>query len=117
MGAPILNTNSVILCPHGGMVQHIPGGYTAYRVDGRPPMLLGDTFMVSGCSNVAYGSPCMRVDWVAPSAMLIVKGRPALTMSSVALCTALNGMMTGPGVVTHVQMSELDPDELTIIDY
>jgi hypothetical protein len=119
MGAPILNTSSVIICPHGGMVQHVPAGYTAYRVDGRPPMLYGDTFLVAGCSNMMFGapSPCMTVTWAAPSVMLIVMGRPALTFSSIALCTAVNGVVTGPGVITYSQLSQLEPDELTVIDY
>lgn len=119
MGTPLLNTNSVIMCPHGGMVQHVPAGYTAYRVDGRPPMLYGDTYLLQGCPNMMFGapSPCTLVNWVSPSTMLIVKGRPALTFSSIPLCTSANGTVSGPGVITYTQLSQLEPDELTIIDY
>jgi len=114
----LLNHLSVILCPHGGFVSHIPLSGTAYRVDGQFPMLLGDIYQVSGCPFVGgYNSPCMMVTWVIASNTLIIRSQPALTAASVGLCMSASGIASGPAVIAAVRSTEMEPDELTVITY
>lgn len=104
------------MCPHGGVVTHVPQSYTAYRVDGRLPMLMTDHYLVSGCPN-AYGpmGPCLRVQWLQGSTMLIVKGSPALTRESVGLCMTSSGVAAGPAIVTYTQTGTMEPATFTSV--
>lgn len=116
MGNLLLNTHSVIMCPHGGMVSHVPTTYTSYRVDGRLPMFVTDLFVVAGCPNVIYGpSPCTMVTWLNGTVNLIVKGQPVLTIASVGLCQSASGVMQGPAIIAQTQTGQREPDELTIV--
>lgn len=116
MASPLLNTNSIIMCPHGGIASHTPTSGTSYRVDGRVPMLETDLYTVSGCP---YGhrqsGPCFRIQWVTASNMLIIKGRRALTYESVGICQSASGIAYGPAVVTYTQTGQLEPATLTRI--
>jgi hypothetical protein len=76
-------------------------------------MLLGDIFLIVGCGN-GYNA-CALVEWFTASTMLIIKGRPALTLTSVGLCKFGGGLVAGPAVITYTQMGQLEPTELTII--
>jgi hypothetical protein len=76
-------------------------------------MLLGDTYVIAGCGN-GYNA-CTLVEWVTASTMLIIKGRPALTLTSVGLCKSGGGIVTGPAVITYTQTGQLEPSEMTII--
>jgi hypothetical protein len=119
MSAYVLNHLSVIMCPHGGIVDHIPTTFTAYRVDGQLPALFGDVYMVTGCSKMALDpqSACSLVQWVAPSIMLVIKGQPALIDSSVGLCQSTSGIPLGPAIVAAVRSMQQEPNEFTNIDY
>ena len=118
MSAYLLNHVSVIMCPHGGLVNHIPATFTAYRVDGQVPALLGDVYTVTGCPMAATEiGGCGLVQWVAPSVMLNIKGQPALIHTSVGLCQSTSGVSLGPAVVTAVRSMQKEPDEYTSIDY
>lgn len=117
MGDFLLNTNSVILCPHGGLVTHIPTTFTSYRIEGRRPMLLTDEYMVQGCPGA--GGPmggCFRVQWVTGSTMLMVKGIPVLTQSSVGLCQTSGGIAAGPAIIASTQLMVQEPTEFTSVD-
>lgn len=118
MPPPLLNTHSTILCHHGGIVSHIPNGYTTYRVDGQLPMKMSDTYLITGCPNAAglYASPCQRVDWLVGSMMLIINGSPALTLTSTGICVTGIGSVVGPAIITRAQTAKLEPTELTIIN-
>ncbi len=116
MGSLLLNTQTVIMCPHGGIVTHIPLTYTSYRVDGRPPMLLTDQYLISGCPFFSFmASPCFRVLWISGSVNLIIRGVPALTLSSVGLCQSASGIMQGPVIMTYTQTGQREPDEFTSV--
>lgn len=113
----LLNTNSVILCPHGGVVTHIPGTFTSYRIEGRLPMLLTDTYLIQGCGNYAgQFSPCAMVIWVTASSKLIVRGVPVLTQASVGLCQSAAGVVQGPAIIAVCQLIVPEPDDFTTID-
>lgn len=117
MAFPLLNTHSVIMCPHGGTVQHIPTTTTSFRVSGWRPMLLSDTYLIAGCPFHTYGpSPCMLVNWVTGSSLLFVKGQPVLTLASVGLCVAGNGAAQGPAIIATAQTGQLEPDEPTFVN-
>lgn len=116
MASPLLNTNSVIMCPHGGIALHTPTSGTSYRVDGRMPMLQSDFYAVAGCPYTnGQSGPCVRIEWVTASNMLIIKGRRALTRESVGMCQSAGGMAYGPAIVTYTQTGQLEPTTLTQI--
>ena len=114
MGDLLLNTGSIIMCPHGGMVSHTSGTWTTYRISGRPPMLQTDIYIVAGCPMP--GSPCHMVQWVTASNMLVIKGIPVLTFTSVGLCMGAGGAAQGPAIVTATQLGEREPDTFTSIN-
>ena len=117
MPLPLLNTSSVILCPHGGIVQHVPTTVTTFRVDGRRPMLLSDVYLVAGCPCQTWGpSPCTMVTWVSGSSLLFVKGQPVLTAASVGLCMSVGGMAQGPAMIASVNTGQMEPDTPTFVN-
>lgn len=122
MASFILNSQSVLLCPHGAPISHVSSTYTAHRVQGSPPMLLTDTFVIAGCPNIMpMGSamipmPCNRVQWLTGSPMMLVKGSPVLTNQSNGLCLAANGAPAGPVIIASHQVMEKEPSNFTKID-
>ena len=117
MSTFLLNTNSIIMCPHGGIVTHIPTTFTTYRIQGRLPMLMTDEYTITGCPGM--GGPmggCIRVQWVTGSTMLLVKGIPVLTQTSVGLCQTSNGITAGPAIIAATQLLVQEPTELTNIN-
>ncbi len=105
------------MCPHGGMVTHIPTSSTSYRVDGQLPLLLNDHYLVVGCPNsYGYNSPCNSVSWVYGSSMLIIKSQPALIHTSVGICNSTSGVPNGPAVVSAIRSTQREPEDLTVID-
>lgn len=118
MGNPILNGQTILLCPHGGVVTHIPMTVTSYRVNGYPPMLMTDQFIVSGCPFSVGGMPagCQNVQWVNGSTLLYVKGVPVLTSACVGLCYSSMGFEIGPVVIAAVQTAVREPDTATHIN-
>src|SRR6187549_2131811 len=107
MGNLLLNTGSIIMCPHGGLVSHSSTTWTTYRISGRPPMLQTDLYIVSGCP---FSSPCTSVQWVTGSTMLLVKGIPVLTVASVGICSSASMIPNGPAIISSTQLGEREPD-------
>ena len=105
------------MCTHGGIVTAVPAIHTAYRIDGVRPLLMGYTYIVSGCpfSVGSSGMPCQMVNWVTASNFLIIKGQPALTSSSVGLTIGAGPAL--PVIITSIQSSMQEPGEFTNIDY
>lgn len=113
----LLNTFSVVMCPHGGAVQHIPTTVTSFRVDGRRPMLLSDVYLIAGCPyQMRSPSPCTKVIWVSGSSLLFVKGQPALTLASVGLCVSDSGTPQGPAIIASVNTGQTEPETPTFIN-
>jgi hypothetical protein len=105
------------MCSHGGLVTHIPTTFTTYRIQGRQPMLLTDEYVIAGCPGM--GGPmggCIRVQWVTGSTMLLVKGIPVLTQTSVGLCQTSNGITGGPAIIASTQLMVQEPTEFTSIN-
>lgn len=119
--AYLLNSQAVLLCPHGGTVQHIPSSFTTYRINGYPPLLLNDTYIVSGCPFMIAGGGgaipmnCHHVQWLTGSPMMMVNGVPVLTNTSTGLCMSPHGVPNGPVVVATSINVEQEPAEFTNI--
>jgi hypothetical protein len=118
----ILTTSSVILCPHGAPVTHMASNLGNYRVNGEPPMLLMDQYLVQGCPFISTGpggaapNPCIRVQWITGSNFLFVRGAPVLTNVSNGLCYSIRGIPAGPPIITAHQMIETEPTTFTRVD-
>ena len=114
--ALVLTMRSGLMCPHGGIVNVIPATVTAYRVDGYRPLLLSDTYLITGCPFSVGGTPfpCQGVTWLAPSTLLMVKGTPVLTSSSVGMTV---GASPSPVITATIQSTTEEPSDFTNIDY
>ena len=100
----LLNTASVLMCPHGGTVQAIPSGGAALAA-GAPLVTAADTFLVAGCAFVigVVPSPCITVQWVQPATGSTVAQNPTLTLASIGLCIAATGAVQGPVIIADTQ--------------
>jgi hypothetical protein len=101
----ILTTTSVILCPHGGMVMHLPTGGSTELINGVMPMLLNDNYPVVGCPNSSGGSPnpCIRVVWITASTSRFINGVPVLIHTSVGMCHDASGAPQGAAIIASHQ--------------
>jgi hypothetical protein len=100
----MLTTASVMMCPHGGMVQAIPSS-TAVQFGGAPVVTAADTFMIAGCPFmiVLVPSPCLTVQWIQPATQSQVGSNPTLTEASVGLCLAATQAPQGPVMISSTQ--------------
>ena len=115
--AYILTSSSIVLCPHGGIVSHVPMTNSSFTINGELPMLLTDAYLAVGCPNVFGGVsfPCVNILWVNPSTLLFVRGIPTLTNFSVPIARDSYGSALGSGVIASFQTSYLEPAEFTNI--
>ncbi|MDT7543562.1 MAG: hypothetical protein QOE33_3466 [Acidobacteriota bacterium] len=99
----LLNTSSVMMCPHGGTVSIVSSNTRvqagAYVV--RP----SDTFMIAGCPLNVAGAPhpCVRVQWVVAAMRSKAAGDATLTNASVGLCLAADGAAQGTVLINSTQ--------------
>ena len=109
------------MCPHGGIINHVPLTPCNYKIHGMPPLLLTDHYIVMGCpyqSPVTGGymvpTPCMQVSqWLNPSVNLLVRGVPVLLNSSNGICSDAMGGIHQPVVIATFQTFVREPDTLT----
>ena len=96
MGAPIITTQSTVMCGHGGVATHIPS-QVRVRAAGSPVAVVADQHVVAGCPLVPPGPPpCLVLAWTVPALRVMAGGVPVLVQSSVPIGT-------GPGIVIAVQ--------------
>ncbi len=91
-----LTTASVLMCPHGGMVNVTPA---STRVTAAAPMICGtDSFIIAGCAfNIAGApSPCVAVTWVVTATRVKNSSNFALNAASMGLCTNAAQAPQGP---------------------
>ncbi len=113
----LLNAQSVILCPHGAPVIHVPVTFTTYRVHGYPPLLLTDNYIISGCPAMAHGAGgCNSVQWVNPSPTMFVRGIPVLTNATSGICITATGVPSGPAMIANFQPIVQEPTDLKMVD-
>jgi len=96
--ANLLNTSSIMMCPHGGTVSVIPSN-TQVTAAGDPCILATDTYLVAGCPFIIgiVPHPCIQVQWVQPDSASQINGSFTLSEESVGLCIAAD--MSAQGVV------------------
>jgi hypothetical protein len=75
-----------------------------------PVLTVSDTFLITGCpftlpTTPPTPSPCVTVQWSAPSANVTHGGAPALTAASVGLCLAATQAPQGSVIVSSTQPS------------
>lgn len=101
---PIMQQGCTIQCPHGGMAQVIPTNLRA-KVGGVSALTPNDTFLISGCPFMMgpKPSPCLTIQWLAPSVRTKANGSPVLLASSVGLCKSPEGVPQGPAMASGVQ--------------
>jgi len=101
MPTKTLTTASILMCPHGGMVETI-SSYPTVGASQNPVATLADTFLIKGCphmimAGVPIPMPCLMVKWIAWDTVATVNGNPTLSESSSGLC--LNAMQVPQGSV------------------
>ncbi len=104
--ANLLNTSSVLLCPHGGTVE-IVSSNTQVMAGGDPLVTASDTFTISGCtfSIGPNPHPCVEVQWVTPDESSQIGGDFTLNEDSVGLCVAADQAVQGAVEIDSTQES------------
>lgn len=102
MPAFLVQNGATIMCPHGGVIQAIPGGGNVrVRMSGQFIMLATDSFLVTGCP---LPQPCFSVQWTAGLASRVrVQGQPALLQNGQGICLNVAQVPTGPPVIAATQ--------------
>lgn len=106
----ILTSRSMILCMHGGMVMHLPTGFSGELINGEIPMTLNDTYVVVGCPHTMPGmpSPCTSVVWITASTSRFINGVPVLIHTSIGNCMNISGMPQGIAIIASFQTTVMD---------
>ena len=101
--ANLLNTSSLMLCPHGGTVSVISSN-TRTKAAGDFVLRSSDTFLIAGCPfSLPPAHPCVRVQWVQPGTRSQVMGDSTLSEESVGLCVAADQAVQGTVLVSFTQ--------------
>jgi hypothetical protein len=103
--ANLLNTSSVMMCPHGGTVSVITAN-TRVMAAGDPVLRASDTFLVAGCPFVIgiVPNPCVQVQWVQPDSESQVLSDFTLSEGSVGLCIADDAAVQGTALIVFTQL-------------
>lgn len=102
--ADLLNTSSLLMCPHGGTVNIITSN-TRAQAAGDFVLRASDTFIIAGCPFVVGVAPhpCVQVQWVQSDAQSKAMGDFTLSEQSVGLCVAADQAVQGTVLVTFTQ--------------
>jgi hypothetical protein len=102
--ANLLNTSSVMMCPHGGTVSVVSSN-TQVMAAGDPILRASDTFLIAGCAFVIgiVPNPCMQVQWVQPDTASQVLSDFTLSEESVGLCVAGDMAVQGTVLIVSTQ--------------
>lgn len=102
--AGLLNTSSIMQCPHGGMVNVISSD-TSVQTASSFVLRSSDTFIVAGCPFMIalVPHPCVQVQWVQPALKSQVMGDSTLTEESVGLCVAADMAVQGVALINFTQ--------------
>jgi hypothetical protein len=100
----LLNSSSVLMCPHGGVVQATTSN-TRTKAAGDFVLRSSDTFVISGCPFILglIPHPCVQVQWIVPAELSQVVGDFTLTEASVGLCIAPDMTPQGAVLVAFTQ--------------
>lgn len=101
----LLNTASVMMCPHGGSVQAVSSN-TRANIGGAFALRMTDTFIIAGCPFVTPAGvphPCVQVQWVQTALRSKAVGDFTLTEASVGLCVAPDQAPQGTVLIVSAQ--------------
>lgn len=105
----LLNSASIITCPHGGRVMSSLLYGSKYLVDGQPVCVKEDSYSIYGCSM--KGNKCHSVKWIEdPSATLLYGRYQALTNTSVGLCLDFSKSSTG-NAISHIYQTKVSLED------
>lgn len=94
------------MCAHGTGIVSVVSSNTRVLVSGMPVATAADQAMIAGCLFLATTpspQPCLRVQWVTPSARILINGQPALLQTSVGLGLGPTQAPQGPVSIVSTQ--------------
>lgn len=102
--AQLLNTSSVLMCPHGGTVTAVSSN-TKAKAAGSFILRSSDTFTIAGCSLNISGAPhpCVQVQWTKAAQKPKAAGDFVLTTDSIGLCIAADQATQGTVLINSTQ--------------
>ena len=102
--AGLLNSSSLLMCPHGGTVTIVTSNGRV-MAGGDFAVRSSDTFIVAGCPFILglVPHPCVQVRWVQPAARSQALGDFTLTEESVGLCVAADQAVQGTVLIQFTQ--------------
>jgi hypothetical protein len=103
--ACLLNSSSVLMCPHGGTVSATTSN-TRVKAAGDFVLRPSDTFSIAGCPFVlppGTPHPCVQVQWAQPAQRSQAAGDFTLTEESVGLSVAADQVAQGPVQIVSTQ--------------
>lgn len=104
--AGLLNTSSIMMCPHGGTVSVVTSN-TQVMAASAPVIRATDTYLIAGCPFVVgvVPHPCMQVQWVQPNTASQAASDFTLSETSVGMCVAADMSVQGTVLITFTQPS------------
>lgn len=102
--AQLLNTSSILMCPHGGSVNVISSN-TRVQAAGDYLVRSSDTFLIAGCAFMIGPSPhpCVQVNWVQTDNKSEVMSDFTLSEQSVGMCVAADQAVQGAVLINFTQ--------------
>jgi hypothetical protein len=102
--ANLLNSSSIMMCPHGGMVS-VTTTNTRAQAAGGPILRASDTYLIVGCPFVLGipPHPCVQVQWVMPDTRSRVLSDFTLSEESLGLCVAGDQAVQGSVLILSTQ--------------
>jgi hypothetical protein len=103
MPGNLLTLTSVIQCQHGGMAL-LTTGNVSVKAGGAYALLESDVSTVAGCPftiGPKY-SPCVRIQWTAPS-VKVKAGAAVLVTSSIGICYSPESAPQGVALISTTQ--------------
>jgi hypothetical protein len=97
----LLDTTSVVQCPHGMPIQH-PPSQVRVRINNMPALTVADVGTIAGCPFTippSKPSPCVTTQWLQGAVRVRIGGVPALLQSSQGLCKSPEQAPQGPPIV------------------
>jgi hypothetical protein len=108
MPGPLMHLGAGVSCPHAAPAQGAPGS-PRVLLSGQPASTIADLWTVAGCPfQIPIGTgtkpqPCIKIQWAAPAARVLVNGAPALLAISPGIGQSVEQIPQGPAVVSVVQ--------------
>ncbi len=105
MPGAILFAGATIQCPHGGQAAIVPSNQKV-TLGGQPALLITDVMTIQACPFTLPSttpSPCLTIQWTAPSTAVTLNGQSVLLMSSQGLCMNAQSAPQGTAIINNNQ--------------